>query len=226
MKKIAIIIGAFILSYSSVVAQIKQDRKVENFTQVKACDAIKVILSIGDKESLTFEADEEIMSKLKGEVKDGQLKLHIDGNVRGERKMVAYITAKSLTPLNATGAACIELNTTYTCDKMKLEASGAGSIKAELNAKEVNAYANGAGSIKVSGTTQKLEATSTGAACLKAEGLKSETVEVTASGAGTAKVNAIQSLDANASGAGSVIYVGEPKNKTLNISSAGNINKA
>jgi hypothetical protein len=226
MKKLFITTAAMMIGCNAFFAQIKQDRQVSDFTKLHASSAIKVVLTLGDKESVTFEAEEEIISKLKAEVKNGELKLFADGNTNSKKEMIAYVTAKSITAITASGASLVEVKTPVTADHMKLDASGAAGIQLELTSKEVIANVTGAGSIKVKGVTKDLKAVATGAGSLKANDLKSEDVVVSATGAGSASVNAGTSLKANASGAGSVKYSGEPKDKKIEVHSSGSVTKA
>jgi hypothetical protein len=225
MKKTKMFTAALVIGAASLFGQSKKDVKVESFTGIEATSAIEVIVSIGTTEGVTFEASDEALKKLKAEVNKGELKLFVDGSLNNEGPLRAYVNAKSLGNLEVNGAASINVKQAITCDKMELEASGAGSIKLELNSQEVKANASGAAQIKLSGSTKKLMATATGAACLKAEDLKANNVDVTASGAGNAKVNVSENLNANASGAGSVTYIGEPKKSQVHAKSAGSVSK-
>jgi hypothetical protein len=226
MKKLFITTAAMMIGCTTIFAQIKQDRQVSGFSRLNSSSAIKVVLTIGDKESVTFEAEEEVLSKLKAEVKNGELKLFADGTTNSKKGMIAYVTAKSITGITASGASLVEVQTPITADQMKLDASGAAGIQIELSSKEVIANVTGAGSIKVKGVTKELKAVATGAGCLKAADLKSDDVVVSATGAGSASVNAATSLKANASGAGSVKYSGEPKDKKIDVNSSGSVTKA
>ncbi len=224
MKKAGIVLA--LCMGLGAMAQSKKDVKVENFTGIEATSAIEVIVTMGSSEGVVFEAKEEALSKLKAEVKKGKLFLSIEGELRNcSGELRAYVNAKTLNSLGVNGAASINVKQPITCDKMELEAAGAGSIKLELTAQEVTASTSGAAQIKLSGSTKKLVGTATGAACLKAEELKASEVDVTASGAGNAKVNVSESLNAHASGAGSVTYIGDPKKSQVNAKSAGSINK-
>jgi hypothetical protein len=223
MKKAGIVLA--LCMGLGAMAQSKKEVKVENFTGIEATSAIEVIVTIGSNEGVVFEASEDALKKLKAEVKNGELHLFVDGDLHNSGELKAYVSAKTLDDLNVNGAASIEVKQVLTCTKMELEASGAGSIKLELNAQEVVANASGAAQIKVSGSTKKLNATATGAGCIKAEDLKASDVDVTASGAGNAKVNVSENLNAHASGAGNVTYIGDPKKSQVNAKTAGSINK-
>jgi hypothetical protein len=221
----ALCMGLGALAQSNASTASKKEVKAEGFTEINATSAIEVIVSIGASEGVTFEAEEEALSKLKAEVKNGELRLFVDGSLQNSGKMKAFVTAKSLSELEVSGAASIDVRTPITCDKMELEASGAGHINLDITAKDIIVDATGASQIKIKGSTTNLKARASGAASLKAEELKAQSVDVTASGAGSAKVNVIESLNANASGAGSVTYIGEPKKSKVNARSAGSVNK-
>jgi hypothetical protein len=227
MKRIMTLTAALLLGAGSLLGQSKKEVKVDGFTAIEASSAIQVIVTMGNTEGVVFEATEEALPKLKAEVKKGELHLYIEGelkNYSGELK--AYVSAKMLNELSVNGAASIEVKEPLTVDKMELEASGAGLIKLEVTAKTVIADVSGAAVINIKGKTNDLKATSSGAANLKAENLQASNVDVTATGAGCAKVNVSESLNATASGAASINYTGEPKKSQVSAKSAGCVKKS
>jgi hypothetical protein len=94
-----------------------------------------------------------------------------------------------------------------------LDISGAsnGSLTNVRN-ESLTIDASGASKIKVDGEARELIVDLSGASRLDAENLKSENVTVDASGASNATVMALNELNADASGASCIRYVGEPKN--------------
>jgi hypothetical protein len=223
MKKIIAAICVF--SSSIYYGQIKQEVKVEPFSKIKAGSALKVIVSLGNQESVVFEAEEEVLKKMRAEVKGGELQLSIEGKCNSEKDILVYVTAKSLKEVEADGAASVEIKDELKGDKLKMEAKGAAKITAQINTKELLAEVSGAGYIKIKGEAVKLSADVSGAGNLKADDLKAKEVEVHANGAGKASVNASDNLKASASGAGNIYYTGDPKNKELDAKSAGHISK-
>lgn len=225
MKKIVFSVIAGVIS-CGLFAQIKQERKIDSFTKLKASHAIEVIVTLGDKESVAFEAEEKVMDKLKAEVKNGELKLYCDGSTSSNKPMKAYVTAKSLTAIEAHSAAGVEVKSDLSGTTIKLSANEAAHISIEVNATEVVAEANSAGSITVKGSTKDLKGTATGAGELTAKDLKADNVVIMANGAGNATVYAKESLNANASGAGSIKYSGDPKDKKINVDISGSVKKS
>jgi hypothetical protein len=76
MMKTFSFLAAAMLFVSSLTAQTKETREVSGFTSLKVGSAIRVVLTMGDKESLVFEAKDEVLKKLKAEVKNGVLHLY------------------------------------------------------------------------------------------------------------------------------------------------------
>jgi hypothetical protein len=83
--------------------------------------------------------------------------------------------------------------------------------------------ASGASKIKIDGAAKELIVDLSGASRLDAENLKAENVTVDASGASSATVVALNDLNADASGASTIRYTGEPKNVKKNSSGASSV---
>ena len=202
-------------------AQTTQDRQVGEFTGLKVSSNIKVMLSQGEINSLKVEADQKDQANIITEVKDGTLE--ITGG--GKDEVTVYLTAKTLNSIEVSGAGIVKSVNQFTADKLKLETSGAGSVKLMLKAGDINGSASGASVMNLQGTATSLTVGVSGAANLKAYNLVSEKVDVTTAGAGTAKVNVVQSITAHSSGASSITFKGDPKDKIAEMSGASSISK-
>lgn len=227
MKKLLLVAGALFISGLGLLnAQTKQERKIESFSKINASTTIHVIVTLGDKESLTFEAEEKIMDNLKAEVKGGELRIYCEGKTNTSKPMTAYVTAKKIEAITSGSAADVDVNSTLNTETLKLTAFGAASIKLEANATTITADASGAASITVKGKAKTFSGTASGAGHIKATDLEAEDVDVTATGAGSASVNVKGTLRATASGAGHVKYSGEPRDKKINADISSKVSKA
>jgi hypothetical protein len=108
--------------------------------------------------------------------------------------------------------------------KIGLHATGASSIKLDLDAPSVDAELSGASHMSLSGTTKDFTADGSGASRLKCFGLMAENTNVDMSGASNAEVFASVTLDADASGASHIIYRGNA-NVNQRSSGAGSVSK-
>ena len=221
------ILGLTLLtSLSFFTAEAQQNRTVGDFTGIKAGDAFEIKITQSDANTLKVTAPENVQSQIKTEVKDGILVISTEGNIKNADEIEISISMKSLTSIDISGASDVKSENQLTCDKLNIVTNGAGDIHLDLKANDIKTDISGAGDVTLKGTAQLLDATVTGAGDLKASNLEATKVIAKISGAGDAKVYAIQSLDADVSGAGSIIYKGNPVDRNVNISGAGSVRES
>lgn len=204
---------------------IKQDRETDPFKGIAAGGAFEVEINNGSSNKVTIECDDNLIPYIKTNVVNGVLKISTSERAGfNNAHMKIFITAPEVNFINASGAASIIANNELKSDdKINMESSGAATIKAAVNAPQIFAEASGASTIELSGGTRNYTAKASGSAGLRTADLKSETTEVTASGASTAHVYASITLKANASGAANIYYSGAG-NVQKKTSGAANIN--
>lgn len=212
------------LSFLTATAQ--ETRPVGDFTGIKAGDAFDINITQSEANSVKVEAPESVQAQIKTEVKDGILIISTEGNIKGDDDITIAISVKSLASIEVSGASDVKSENQLICDKINIITNGAGDIHLNLKANEIKTDISGAGDVTLKGNTQTLDATVSGAGDLKASNLEATKITAKVSGAGDAKVNAIQSLTADVSGAGSVIYKGNPVDRNVNISGAGSVRES
>jgi hypothetical protein len=218
---------AWALSVFGASAQMKSDRTVGDFTGIKAGGSMHIVISQGESNSLSIEgSSQEPIDKVKAEVKDGVLELSGPGNKDPEHPLTVNITAKALQSVDAGGSADIRSKGSIKTTQLSIKSAGASTVHLETESKQISAELSGAGNVYLSGTTELFTTTVSGAGTLKAYDLSATKVIATTSGAGSAKVNPKESLLAKSSGAGDVIYLEEPKEKTVEQNGAGAVRKA
>lgn len=217
---------AAIACFSILNASAQQTRTVGDFTGIKAGDSFNIVLTQSDANSLKVDAPENVQSQIKTEVKDGILMISSEGTIKSDKDITVSVSMKTLASLEVSGAADVKSENTFTCENITIEASGAGDVHLDLKATEVKAKISGAGDLTLKGSAQTLNATVSGAGTLKASNLEVDKAVVKVSGAGDAKVNVKQSIDADISGVGSVIYKGNPTDRNVNITGAGSVRES
>jgi len=217
---------AVLTCFSILNAEAQQTRTVGDFTGIKAGDSFDIVLTQSDANSLKVDAPENLQAQIKTEVKEGILIISTEGNIKTQEDLTISIGIKNLSSLDISGAADVKSDNTFTCDKLDIQSSGAGDIHLDLKAVEIKAKISGAGDVTLKGSTQLVDAVVSGAGNLKASNLEADRAKVKVSGAGDAKVNVKQGIDAEVSGAGSVIYKGNPTDRNVNISGAGSVRES
>ncbi len=221
------ILGLMLLtSLSILTVKAQQTRTISDFTGIKAGDAFNITITQSDANSVKVNAPESAQAQIKTEVKDGILIISTEGNIKGDDDITIAISVKSLASMDISGASDVKGQNQLTCDKINIITNGAGDIHLDLKANDIKTDISGAGDVTLKGSTQTLDATVSGAGDLKASNLEATKITAKISGAGDAKVNAIQSLTADVSGAGSVIYKGNPIDRNVNISGAGSVRES
>lgn len=241
MKKMKKLLLAFLmLSLTSTVFSQKgainivndanaEVRKVGDFHGIDVSNAINVYLSQGNENAVAVSCEDASQNdKITTTVKNGILIIRLEnGTWNGwnwkEKRIRAYITVKNLDYIQSSGACTIKLTEAFEVEKIKIDVNGASTFKGTLKASEITLDASGASSVTIDGSTKVLKIDASGASSIKAFDLESVDCDAEASGASSLGINVVNSLKAEASGASSIRYKGEPKNKDCNASGASSV---
>jgi hypothetical protein len=204
-----------------------QKREVGEFTAIKISGGIDLLLKQGDEVGVAVSAkDLDDRDDIKTEVEDGVLKIYFKntmGWTRGDKKLRAYVSFKTLAKLTASGACDTELSGILTVQDFELEVSGASDFKGEVKIENLLIKQSGASDVKISGSATNLKITCSGASDCKAYDLQSVNCDAHSSGASDIRVSVTTSLKAHASGASSVFYKGNPTQKDISESGASDV---
>jgi len=238
MKSLKILIIAFIcLGVTSCISAnfrktvrgngdvVKKERTTTSFDGIRVSSGIDVYLKQGDQESITVEADENLHEYILTEVKDGILNVYTDVDIRLAKMKRVHVTIRDIKSIKTTSAGDIIGESPIKGNNIEIGASSAGDIRLEVYAKKLDVNISSSGDISLSGETETLNADLSSAGDLDAYNLKAKEVDVSASSAGDAKVNASEKITARASSAGDIYYQGDPKYVDTHSSSAGGIHK-
>lgn len=227
---ILIIISAFSATAQNVVYDENAEvRTVEKFTGIELSGAMFLYLSQGNTAGVAVSAgDEKYNDKIKTEVKNGVLKISVDGGVWNgfnwtNRKLKAYVTVTDLNRLDISGASYVSISGTLKSDQLKMDISGASEMKGIINANRLNVDISGASEARLSGVAKEGIIDASGAAKVNSYSLMIDKCSVTSSGAANIRVTVNNELNAEASGGSSVYYKGAGVVKTLNTSAGASI---
>jgi hypothetical protein len=218
--------GTLLLIGMAVFSTQAQERPSGDFTGIKAGDSFNITLTQSETNNVKVDAPENVQNQIKTEIKDGILVISSEGNIKTDQDITISVNIKTLNSLDISGAADLKSENQLVCDKLTIESSGAGDLNLDVKANEIKTTISGAGDVTLKGSTQSFTASVSGAGDLKASNLESDKTKVKASGAGSAKVSAKQSIDADVSGAGDIIYKGNPTDRNVNISGAGSVRES
>jgi len=181
-----------------------ETRDLKSFKSIDASGAFEINVTCQKPESVTIEADDNLLPLIRTEVRDGVLYVSPDKGYSASKTVSLRITLP---------------------DVENISTHGAGNIKvADVKNDKMEFHSTGAAQVEASGQTKTLTIESTGAGDIDTSNLKAEKASVRVTGAATVDVFASDQLDANVSGAGHVSYSGDPKvNKS--VSGIGSVDK-
>lgn len=223
---------------------VSESREARDFDQITLFGVGTVTVTQTGEESLTIEAEDNILPLLTSEVRERELVLGVQhgANISPRARIHFIVTVDSLRGLRVSGAGNIEV-ARLTTDTLRLAISGTGNLTApevateslqvdisgagnidlkRLSANEVEATLSGTGSVTLVGHATRQEISLSGAGSYEAAEFASEQARVKVSGVGSARVNVGQRLDAKISGIGSIYYTGQPQ-ITRSVSGLGSI---
>jgi hypothetical protein len=177
-------------------------RPVADFTEIEANGGFQIDWRHGPP-SLTITTDENLLSHITTETVDHRLRLHSHGNIWSHHGIKVAIASPTRAGAQLTGAA-------------RLTAS-------QLSGASFAVESTGAAKIQLDGTIDDLVTDMTGASKLDADSLRTKTATISSTGASHADVNVSESLRVSITGAGKVVYAGNPPKVEKHVSGAGSI---
>lgn len=183
---------------------ITEQRAVSGFDEIVILGSGDVSVSVTGTESLTVEAEDNIMPLLTTEVGNGRLELGSKESFSATKGIRYTITVAALSGVEINGSGDIDA-TGIDTQLFEVEISGSGDVTA-------------------SGACAQLDVGISGSGRYDGEGLVAPVGIVSVSGSGKAIVNVTDDLDASVSGSGSIEYIGDPV-LDASTSGSGNISR-
>jgi hypothetical protein len=199
-------------------------RDVRDFQEVSLSGVGTLVITQGETESLTIEAEPRVLERIETDVRNGRLIIRPDRSFETREPITYVLGVRELNGIELAGAGRVEV-AQLTTDQLRIDGSGAGAIVIDnLTANTLDATAAGNVQVELGGAVDSQTVTVSDAASYAAANLASRLASVTASGASQVIVNVSESLDARVSGAARVEYIGDPA-VTQDVSAAGSLTK-
>jgi hypothetical protein len=183
----------------------RQERTVKTFHAVDIVGSADVDITIGDTQSVTVEADDNILPLIETLVRNGTLIIRTASNTSITPKLPVHVIVamKSLDAARITGSGNINISD-LAAERIQFNLPGSGNISAVGSAERVTVSLGGSGNILC-------------------EDLESKSTIVRLNGSGNITVNASESLDVNVDGSGNVRYRGNPANVDQSVAGSGSV---
>ncbi len=189
-----------------------EEREVTSFNRVVLGDIGQLVLTQGDQESLTIEAEDNILPLIESVIIKNTLFI----NFKNEPSAIPvepikfHLTMKEIISLSSSGASTIQASR-IEADELEIISGDIGKVVIDkLTAGQITVTPSNNSTIEVSGQVQHQTVHVIESANYRGASLKSKTSSVIVDDKGTATVWVMNNLDVEVNGNGDVLYYGDP----------------
>jgi hypothetical protein len=203
---------------------VTSEMNLSGFTRLVISHAFVADVTQSDSYSVVITVDDNLVDHLDVSKRGDTLYVGMDNtSLFGDVTLRAKITMPTLEALEASGASKVTATGFRSSTRLDLEASGASSIGGEIDCGDVQVRVSGASSVTLDGSGGNGDIGVSGASRARLEGFALQDADVEASGASSATVNVAGQLNAQASGASTILYVGNPRLGRIEQSGASSV---
>jgi hypothetical protein len=228
-----LVLAAAFMSGCSVVVDgvrgsgdvVSEERSLDTFTSVVASGSGEVRISQGDVQSVTVQAEDNLVPLLVTEVRGGVLTLRVEegSTIRPTEPIVFDITVAGLQRVESRGSGDVVVDRWEATDA-DIASSGSGDVAVDdLLVESLTVSTTGSGDVVVSGESDVQRVATSGSGDYRACGLGTAAADVETSGSGDAVVTVTERLVAESSGSGSILYSGDPDDVSEDSSGSGDV---
>jgi hypothetical protein len=181
-------------------------REVEKFDQLTITGGMDATVTIGDQQSVSIEADDNILPVIDTRVENGKLIVEPTEGYSSKTPVKLTITVPQLTGVAINGSGDVDVSGLDGAESFAVAINGSGDVTAKGTAQSVSVAVRGSGDVKL-------------------QELAAKNGKVAVAGSGDVTVNASDALDVSIAGSGDVKYLGSPK-VTKSIAGVGDVRKA
>lgn len=205
-------------------------RQVGSFCGLYVSNAFQVTITQSDTEAVVVSAsDKEDIQDIVTEVKNGILRISMQSKnswFPKNRKLRAYVSAKCLESIKASGASNIRIEGDLKVPVLSIGLSGASDMKGRLFvAGDMKINLSGASDLDITGTASHTTLDASGASDMDGYEFSTQTCDAEASGASSIQLTVDREVSARLSGASSMRYKGAAVIKNINTSGASKISR-
>lgn len=202
----------------------KMEFNVDDFDTITVGGAFDIDYTYGEAPSIVAEGKAKDLENIRVSTSNNNLYISYNKKIVNVSNIKLKISSYSLKDFDLDGAVKFKTTNTIKEDYLNLDIAGAGDISMDLEVNNLTVDIAGTSSIKFEGDAYSSIYSIAGAASVKAYDLESNDISIDIAGAGSANVNAKDTLDVSIAGAGSVKYKGHPE-VTKDIAGVGTVSK-
>jgi hypothetical protein len=239
---VLVVIVVFILSTITILSSgnttdiilsgniVEEERNIEAFSKIVFEGVGDIKLIQGNETKIFIKGDESVVDEIGTEVVENTLSIKYKRSIWGlflfeKAKVDIEITTNNVEAISLIGAGSI-LAEDIVSESLDVNISGVGEVTLEnIEIGVMTSRIVGLGEMNLSGSTTRQIIYISGTGDYNALELESSEAGVRISGVGDVFINTRDELDVSVSGAGDVLYIGDPNISRNSVSGVGNVDK-
>lgn len=200
---------------------ITDSRPVSDIQSVDLAGSGDLTITQGDSESLSIEAEDNILPMLETTVEKGALRIGLKGDIAPTKPVRIKLGVKALNAVQLSGSGKIRAEKLTAAGALEVKLVGSGLIDLKgVECETWNLSVLGSGDVKAAGHAKEQKVMVVGSGDYEGFRLETGGADVTVSGSGDCEINATEKLTATISGSGDIDYTGAAK-VTKKVSGSG-----
>lgn len=183
----------------------------ESFSKIEVSRGLNVYLSQGATESISVEADDNLLNIIETNINNGILKVTARENISHASSRNIYVTAKDIQSIETSSGSDLETTNTIQTNHLELSTSSGSDLDVKIEAHSISAHSSSGSDLDLEGHVNEFSATASSGSSIDAEKLVAVNSHVKASSGSGITVNTQKKLTAKASSGGDVTYIGHPE---------------
>ncbi|MBI2947296.1 MAG: DUF2807 domain-containing protein [Verrucomicrobia bacterium] len=205
---------------------VTKEYELAGFSRLAVGNAFQVEVTQGPKHSVAVTVDDNLVEYLDVSKSGDALRIKLQPQISVRHAtMKAAVTMPELTGLDLSGAVRASLTGFSSDNPLDAELSGASHLRGDIKSGDARFDVSGASRVELRGNAKALKITASGASHANFDEYQSGETTARASGASRITVAPSGNLDADASGASTVSYTGEPRDVKAHTSGASSVRR-
>ncbi len=217
-------------TYAATGNELGRTRNIKNFNAIMVSSGIELYITMGNRETLKIEADEEDIEDIKTEVKDGTLHIYMKRrsnwfNWSFNKTAKVFVTVKNLERIYASSGSDVKSENTLEGDQLEVKVSSGSDVKLDVYYKTLTVHSGSGSDARISGKVKTFIAEASSGSDITARELETTISKLKASSGSHINVTVTDEIYAKASSGGDIKYYGNPQIKDTDSSSGGDVHQ-